>query len=205
MTENAFALELKLIRRSDGIELDLLPLQGLWTVAQYLTLTNQTNHLIEFSDGDIEVLPMPTRRHQVILLLLYELFKAVLQARGGKILVAPLRMQVRPGKFREPDILMLLQADDSRNQEAFWLGADIVIEIVSPDNPERDTAIKPHDYAEARIPEYWIVNPLDETITVLMLAGETYAPHGIFQRGEHAASKLLTGFTVSVDEVFDAT
>ncbi len=199
------ALEFKLIRRADGIELDLLPLQGLWTEEQYLALTNQTNHLIEFSDGTIEVLPMPTSRHQVILLFLYEWFKAALQPLGGKVLVAPLRLQLRPGKFREPDILMLCDAADPRYQDAFWLGADIVVEVVSPDWPERDTAEKPYDYAQAGIPEYWIVNPLNETITVLVLDGEIYTEHGVFQRGQWATSNLLNGFRVSVDAVFDAT
>lgn len=204
MAVDARSLELKLIRRADGIELDLLPLQGLWTEEQYLTLTNQTNHLIEFSDGEIEVLPIPTSGHQVILLLLYDLFRAVVQRAGGKILVAPLRLQVRPGKFREPDILMLRDAKDPRYQDAFWLGADLVVEIVSPDRPERDTEEKPRDYAEAGIPEYWIVNPLTDTITVLTLAGDAYAEHGVFHRGDKATSKLLEGFSVTVDEVFDA-
>lgn len=204
MAVNARDLELKLIRRADGVELDLLALQGLWTQEQYLKLTDQTNHLIEFTDGDIELLPMPTRRHQVILLLLYELLKNFLQPLGGKVLVAPLRLQIRPGKFREPDVLLLQDADDPRNQEAFWLGADLVVEIVSPDRPERDTEEKPIDYAEAGIPEYWIVNPLDETITLLTLRGDAYARHGVFCRGDHAASLLLDGFSVQVDEVFDA-
>jgi Uma2 family endonuclease len=205
MTVEVQELELKLIRRAYGVELDLDPMQGLWTEAQYLKLTDQSNHLIEFTDGAIEVLPMPTQRHQVILLLLYELFKAVLQPMGGKVLVAPLRMQVRPGMFREPDILMLRNVNDPRNQNAYWLGADLVVEIVSPDDPARDTTVKRADYAEAGIPEYWIVNPLDETITVLTLAGEAYAEVGVFGRGEHAASRLLAGFTVDVNEVFDAT
>jgi hypothetical protein len=39
---------------------------------------------------------------------------------------------------------------------------------------------------------------------VLTLDGETYAEHGVFGRGEQAVSKLLNGFTVSVDEVLDA-
>lgn len=204
MAVDAHAFEFKLIRRADGIELDLLPLQGLWTEEQYLTLTNQTNHLIEFSDGEIEVLPMPTSGHQVILLLLYDLFRAMVQRAGGKVLVAPLRLQVRPGKFREPDILMLRDAKDPRYQDAFWLGADLVVEIVSPDRPERDTEEKPRDYAEAGIPEYWIVNPLTDTITVLSLVGDTYVEHGVFHRGDKATSKLLEGFGVNVDEVFDA-
>lgn len=204
MAVDAHALELKLIRRADGIELDLLPLQGSWTEEQYLKLTDQTNHLIEFSDGEIEVLPMPTSGHQVILLFLYELFRSVVQRAGGKVLVAPLRLHVRPGKFREPDILMLRNAADPRYQDAYWLGADLVVEIVSPDNPARDTEEKPLDYAEAGIPEYWIVNPLNDTITVLALQGAAYVEHGVFGRGEQASSMLLHGFRVDVNEVFDA-
>ena len=204
MAVGARELEPKLVW-PDGTELDLLPLRGLWTEEQYLALTNQTNHLIEFTDGRIEVLPMPTSGHQVILLLLYDLFRAVVQRNGGKVLVAALRLRVRPGKFREPDILMLLDAADPRYQDAFWLGADLVVEVVSPDRPERDTEEKPRDYAEAGIPEYWIVNPLDATITVLVLDGQAYRRHGRFRRGERATSELLPSFGVSVDEVFDAT
>lgn len=197
-------LELKLIRRADGVELDLLPLQGLWTEAQYLALTDQTNHLIEFTDGELELLPMPTRRHQLLMLLLYELFKQRVQPDGGIVLVAGMRVRIRPGKFREPDVLLLRAAADPRNQDDFWLGADLVVEIVSPDRPERDTVDKPIDYAGAGIPEYWIVNPLDETITVLTLRGEAYAVHGVFRRGDRATSLLLDGFRVAVDDVFDA-
>jgi Uma2 family endonuclease len=198
------ALELRLIVRADGVDLTLNPLQGLWTEEQYLALTDQTNHLIEFTDGNIEVLPMPTSSHQVMLLLLYDLFRAVIQRTGGIVLVAPMRLQVRPGKHREPDILMLRDAADPRNQDAYWLGADLVVEIVSPDRPERDTLEKPRDYAEAGIPEYWIVNPLDATITVLTLADGAYTTHGVFQHGEHATSVLFQDFSVPVDQVLEA-
>lgn len=204
MATDVPALELKLVRSDDGTEVDLLPLQGLWTEAQYLRLTDQLNHLVEFSDGRIEVLPMPTSRHQAILLWLYERFKAVLRASGGRVLVAPLRLQVRPGAFREPDILMLFDPDDPRYQDAYWLGADLVVEVVSPDDPARDLEDKPRDYAAAAIPEYWIVNPIDDTITVLVLDGSAYEVHGIFRRGEHATSRHLPGFGVNVDEVFEA-
>jgi hypothetical protein len=48
------------------------------------------------------------------------------------------------------------------------------------------------------------VNPLTATITVLVLDGDAYADHGVFHRGDRAISKLLAGFSVSVDEVLDA-
>jgi Uma2 family endonuclease len=85
-------LELKLIRRAAGVELSLEPLQGLWTEAQYLRLTNQTNHLIEFTDGVIEVLPMPTDKHQMILRFVLLAFMNFVEPLGGRVLFAPLRV-----------------------------------------------------------------------------------------------------------------
>lgn len=188
----------------DQLVLSLDPLQGHWTEEQYLLLSNQTNRLLEYTDGYIEVLPMPTDKHQVILEFVFLAMRAVVNALGGKVLFAPLRVQVRPGKYREPDLLMVLDASDPRRQNEYWLGADLVMEIVSPDKPKRDTEEKPHDYAEADIPEYWIVNPLTHTITVLVLDGTVYTEHGIFGRGERATSKLLDGFSMRVDDVLDA-
>jgi len=197
--------ELKIVREADGLELDLLPLQGLWTEAQYLTLTDQTNHMIEFTDGVIEVLPMPTRKHQAISRLLFLALFTFVQRLGGTVFYAPLRVQIRPGKYREPDLLLLLDAKDPRNQDAFWLGADLLVEIVSRVDPERDTKAKRIDYAQARIPEYWIVNQEEETITVLTLSGDAYVEHGVLRRGETAHSALLAGFSVGFDAVLDAS
>jgi Uma2 family endonuclease len=123
-------IELKLVR-TDGQEIDLLPLQGLWTIEQYLKLTDQTNQFIEFTDGVIEVLPMPTDKHQAISRLLFLALLAFVERLGGTIFYAPLRLQVRPGTFREPDLLLLLDSNDPRRQDAFWLGADLVVEIPS--------------------------------------------------------------------------
>ncbi len=197
------AMRLKLA--DDDTEIDLDALQGLWSVEQYLKLTNQTNRLIEFSDGVIEVLPMPTKYHQAVSRVLFLALLAVMQRIGGDLFYAPLRLEVRAGKFREPDLLLVLNRDDPRAQNEYWTGADLVIEIVSPDKPQRDTEEKPIEYAEAGIPEYWIVNPLTNTITVLVLDGAEYVEHGVFQRGERARSKLLSGFSISVDAVLDPT
>jgi Uma2 family endonuclease len=195
---------LRMVWPDEVAEIDLAPLQGLWSIEQYLVLTNQTNRLIEYTDGLIEFLPMPTDKHQAISLFLLLSLLAFVRPCGGTVAYAPLRLAVRPGKFREPDLLLLLDADDPRRQNEYWLGADLVAEIVSPDRPKRDTEEKPLDYAEAAIPEYWIVNPLTETVTVLVLRGDAYVEHGLFGRGQQATSKLLEGFSVSVDNLLDA-
>ncbi len=183
---------------------EILPPQGQWSQDDYLWLTSCTSRCIEFTDGRIEVLPMPTDEHQSMLAHLYEVLSSFLRGRGGKVLFAPLRLRIREGKFREPDLVAVRDAGDTRRQSRFWLGADLVVEIVSPDHPARDLIDKRLDYAEARIPEYWIVDPRARTLTVLELDGSAYAVRGVHRRGARAASVSLDGLSVDVDAIFDA-
>jgi Uma2 family endonuclease len=179
-------------------------LQGTWTHEQYLRLSDHAKRLFEFTDGQLELLPMPTDKHQVIIAFLYRLLFPYMERTGGVVLFAALRLRIREGKFREPDLMLLLDANDPRRENRYWLGADLVVEIVSEDDPERDTIVKRADYAEGRVPEYWIVNPIDETVTVLQMAEQRYKEHGVFRRGEAATSALLPDFNVQVDAIFDA-
>jgi Uma2 family endonuclease len=183
----------------------LFPAQGEWSEDDYLWLTDHTRCLVEFTDGHVEVLPMPTDAHQRIVLFLYRALYAFLAVRGaGIILVAPLRLRVRTGRYREPDLLLLLSAADPRRSNRYWTGADLVLEVVSPDDPQRDLVRKRREYARAGIPEYWIVNPATEQILVLRLAETTYVEHGVFTRRMQATSALLEDFTVAVAAVLDA-
>jgi len=59
---------------------EILPGQGAWSDEQYLVLTEHTNRLVEFTDGYLEPLPMPTDRHQAILEFLFLAFLAVVKA-----------------------------------------------------------------------------------------------------------------------------
>jgi Uma2 family endonuclease len=181
----------------------LFPAQGEWSEDDYLWLTDHTKHLVELTDGRIEVLPMPTEERQRIVLALYRALYAFLGGRGI-ILVAPLRLRLQTGRYREPDLLLLLSTSDPRRGNQFWTGADLVVEVVSPDDPGRDLVQKRREYAEAGIPEYWLVDPSTAQMTVLRLVGTAYVKHGVFLRGTQATSVLLDGFSVAVEGVLDA-
>lgn len=188
----------------DALVREAAPRQGAWTDADYLWLTDHAEGRVEFTDGYIELLPPVTVTHQVILAFLYEAFAAWVDSRGGLVLLPGLRLRVRESKFRAPDLVFLRDRHDAGNQNRFWLGADLVLEVVSPDGEERDRVEKRADYAEGGISEYWIVDPPRETFTVLTLDGEAYVEHGVFAGGETATSVLLPGFAVDVASVFDA-
>ena len=183
----------------------LFPAQGFWDEGDYLSL--DTNHLVEFTDGFIEVLAVPKPAHQRIVLYLCDVRRGLVRPqKRAEVLTAPMPIRLRSGKFREPDVMLMFAEHSDRKDKDFWDGADLVMEIVSPDaeSHERDHTKKRADYAEAGIPEYWIVDPAQLKITVLTLHRGEYVAHGEFGSGQVASSALLQGFTVSTDAVFQS-
>ena len=181
----------------------LFPNQGTWTVDEYLAIDG--NRLVEFSEGNLEVLPMPTTLHQWMVFLLCQRLNDFVSTRNlGLVLPSPLRVRLSAEKFREPDIVFMLKSHRNRIGDSYWKGADLVVEVVSdePEDRHRDLVTKRAEYALARIQEYWIEDPREKQITVLWLKGTKYQVHGTYGQGETAASRLLVGFSVDVDEVF---
>ena len=179
----------------------LFPLQGEWSVEEYLAL--ESNRLIEFADGKIEVLPIPTPKHQsLVFYLQLMLWNLVQQQKLGKVLAAPLSVELWANKFREPDIIYVSQEKLFSQPEGYWRNVDLVMEVVSPDNPNRDYKTKRKEYERAKIQEYWIIDPQKTQITVLTLHGNGYNLHGEFQPGEQATSPMLKDFIVDVTDVF---
>ena len=181
---------------------ELFPTQGNWSEEEYLALPD--NRLMEFSNGVLEVLPAPTTSHQALVAYLYGMLFAS-HSDLGQVLFAPIRVRLWRGNFREPDILFMLKAHARRIGDEFWDGADLVMEVLSadPKDRRRDLVVKRQEYARARISEYWIVDPQEETITVLRLAANKYVVHGSFRRGSQAISHLLNGLAVDVSAAFD--
>jgi len=179
----------------------LLPAQGDWSQEAYLDLPGR--RLVEFDNGVLEVLSMPTTHHQdIVIFLLRALAAFVEPAALGKVSIAPLPVLVAPHRFREPDVLFCSAHRSDRIHEKHWDGADLVIEVVSASEKDRqrDLVEKRRDYARAGIAEYWIVDPREHVITVLSLGKGRYRVHGVFGAGARAESVLLAGFEVSVDD-----
>ena len=102
--------------------------------------------------------------------------------------------------------MFLRRGKIARMGNQFWDTADLVMEVVSDDNRQHDLKKKRREYAQAGIPEYWIVDPQKSTITVLILWSskkkKSYIMHGRFAPGAKATSKTLPGFEIDVTAVF---
>lgn len=181
----------------------IFPNQGQWSVEEYLDLP--TNRLVEFNYGKVEILPMPSESHQLIIAFLYELLRDFVRARSlGLVLFAAMPVRLQDDKYREPDIMFLFARHAHRRHHKYWDAPDFVMEVVSHTNRMHDLETKRIEYAQAGIPEYWIVDPEERTISVLTLQGDTYVVHGVFGETQLATSVLLQEFEVNVTEVWAA-
>ena len=186
----------------------LFPEQGSWTEAAYLDLTDGSNKRVELVDGRLEFPTMPTEIHQALVGFLYHALLTFAAARGiGVVPFPPLRVRIKPGKIREPDVLFLSNENLHHRNNRLWTGADLVMEVVSPDPKDRlrDYEEKQIDYAQGGVPEYWIVDPAAQAVVVLRLDAGRYVEHGRFAPGETATSWRLNGFAIDVTELFSVT
>jgi Uma2 family endonuclease len=181
----------------------LFPPQGAWTEEEFLALPG--NRVTELDDGRLEVLEMPSELHQLLVAALYGcLRRFVDERRLGTVLFAPFPVRLWEGKVREPDVLFMAREHAQRRHATHWIGADLVMEVVSAGDPARDKETKRREYAQAGIPEFWLVDPSQRTVTVLALPsqGREYVVHGTYQPGARAQAVTLAGFGVAVDELF---
>jgi Uma2 family endonuclease len=79
----------------------------------------------------------------------------------GNVITAPTEMRLVPNKIsREPDILFVSRDNLSRLKSDRLIGpADLIVEVVSDESVSRDRVTKFHEYQQAGVAEYWIIDP----------------------------------------------
>jgi len=181
----------------------LFPRQGEWTEEDYYKLP-ETNEIIELSEGRLIISPAPAPKHQTTLGRLYVLiFNHVSQNNSGVVIPSPIDVRLWKGKIRHPDIAFMSKEHKKRITAKRWGIPDLVVEIISKGNKNQDRIEKFSEYQMAGIPEYWIVDPYQQTIEVFTLGNKAYILFGKWGIGEIACSKLLAGFQVTIDSVFE--
>ncbi len=127
----------------------------------------------ELIDGQIYYMAPPSTKHQRILSFLHLEIGNHIRSKGGTCEVFPAPFAVflyaDDSKYLEPDISVI--CDKSKLDEHGCKGApDWIIEIVSPSSRAMDYYTKLSLYREAGVHEYWIVDPIKQTILVYDMA-----------------------------------
>ena len=172
-----------------------------FTYHDYLLLPEESRY--EIIDGDLQMSPSPTERHQQAAGNLYEVFaRFVRERRLGRVLIAPFDVILSETDVVQPDILFVSKDRAEIIRENGVFGApDLVIEVLSPATAQRDRTVKAKLYARAGVKELWLVDPDGRTIEVLSNGPGGFQPVSLARIGELASSPILPGLEVVVNQV----
>lgn len=111
---------------------------------------------------------------------------------------------------RYPDLVVLREEHLELTQRRLTITLDmppprLVAEVVSPGqtNYNRDYVYKRAQYAFIGVPEYWLVDPVAQTVLVLALEGNQYREIGTFRQQERIVSGEFPDLTLTVEQIFD--
>ena len=130
-----------------------------WTRDEVLALPDDGNRY-ELVDGELLVSPGPRPLHQFAVHRLSVLLDPYVAGHGfGTLTAGPADLDLRAGQVVQPDVFVLARVEGRRVRK--WEEAGIpllVVEVLSPSNPEFDRVKKRRRYMKARVPTYWIVD-----------------------------------------------
>lgn len=174
------------------------------TFEEYLTYDDGTDNRYELEDGELILMNPPIGLHALIIYLLSNIFIAeITRLNLPWVCLQSIAVRTAMKRSRIPDLCMttrdqiLEKLDVSAVIETAAL---LAVEIVSPKSRTRDYRFKRSEYASIGIPEYWIVDSLEQKVTILMLVEGLYEE--IEYRGEdQIVSQTFPELMLTVNQV----
>jgi Uma2 family endonuclease len=180
------------------------------SLEEYLNFDDGTDTLYELENGELIVMPPESELNRRIASLLFALF--LQQGIPSYRLTMKTEIVVNSSQAgtRLPDLMVLSEelatVLEGSRRSTIMLDMPpplLVVEVVSPHQENRDYRYKRSEYAARWIPEYWIVDPIQQRVTVLewveglyeeqIYIGDSAIASPLFGVLELTAERLLQG------------
>lgn len=174
-------------------------------------LTWDEDEHIEIINGEAFMMATPSRIHQGICFEIGRQLGNYLEGKQCKVYPAPfgVRLFERDGDSPEnvdtvvePDISVVY--DRSKLDEHGCKGApDLIVEVLSPSTQRHDQLVKLNLYQRAGVREYWIVDPENRTVRVMVQADDGLLHvHEVYRQEDVAKVNVLDGCFIELSKVF---
>ena len=152
--------------------------EKLYSFEEYLTYDDGTDNRYELIDGKLELMNPPTFRHLLIAKFIEQNFDAQIKNLNLPWMCfreAGIRTGWRKSRLSDVYVVTTEQVMEFLDESAVCQSPPLlVVEVVSPESIKRDYRYKRSEYAALEIPEYWIVDPIESKVTVLLLEEGLY-------------------------------
>ena len=188
---------------------DQLDLNKRYSYADYLTW--RFKERVELILGKVfRMSPAPSSSHQGVSALILGSFLNYLKGKPCKVFHAPFDVRLPKNvpsldadveTVVQPDICVI--CDLAKIDEKGCSGApDLVVEIVSKSSVQRDLQDKYALYESAGVKEYWIVYPIEKSLSVFLLDNGNYVSSRPLTIGDRVRSQVLPDIDLDLGEIF---
>jgi Uma2 family endonuclease len=183
------------------------------TFADYLAYFDGSETRYELVDGELFAMAMGTGRHGETIDRVYRKIGTEIDRTAQPWIVRQGQIGVRCPRgiglntARIPDVVVMLRDEwQSLQEREAVIGFDLsppllVIEVVSPSTKITDYRAKRTEYAARDIPEYWIVDPIEMKVSVLVLSDGWYDVTE-FSNGDRLVSPMFPELQLTPQEIF---
>ena len=172
--------------------------RGPYRAPDYFALPDEPR--CELLRGRIYLTPTPDVLHQTVLGALIRQLHDLAQQAGGKLLIAPLDVQLNLDTVVQPDILYVSPERVDIVRQYIEGAPDLVVEVISPATVRLDRGGKLLAYAEADVREYWIVDPVAQHIEFLVSEGGAFKV--VVPCDDRYRSAVLAGVRLDIARVW---
>jgi Uma2 family endonuclease len=177
------------------------------TFEEYLNYDDGSGFHYELVDGRLELMNPPTIQHFLIVAFLDTALIAEIQRLSLPWLTfreTGTRTGKNKSRLTNLSVVTQEQARELLNASAVFESPPLlIVEVVSPDSIKRDYRYKRSEYAAVEVPEYWIVDPLKEKISVLWLE-EGFYEETVFTSDQQIGSRTFPELAIAVEQIFTA-
>ena len=190
------------------MQLSDLDIDGFYSYADYYKW--KLEERIELIKGRIfKMSPATTSAHQVISREISGELWLFLKGKSCQVFSAPFDVRIPRKSIEDKDIITVVQpdicvvCDPAKIDKKGCIGApDIVIEILSPSNSEKELKNKYEVYEESGVREYWVVFPSEKTMLIYTLTSGKFVPSRLMVKSDIVTSAVLPGFSLDLGQVF---
>ena len=144
------------------------------TLEEYLNYDDGTDTRYELVDGRLVAMSTESRLNDLIASFLFAYFLQLDVSFTYLSTKTQIAVSGKRANARQPDFMVLSEEAKQALEGARHSlithdmpPPQLVVEVVSPKQKNRDYRHKRTEYAGRHIPEYWIVDPIAQTVTVL--------------------------------------
>jgi len=185
----------------------MVPKEQRYSYADLLTWDDGTRY--ELYNGLPVALASPSNEHQLICMELSRQIANYLVGKRCKVYPAPFDVRLfEEGGDAPEDVSVVVQPDisvvcdpDKTDGHGCKGAPDMVVEVTSPSTARYDKLVKFNLYRQARVREYWLVDPADQIVTVYTLENGLYRA-AVYGADQSAAVGILDSCVIDLSSVF---